>query len=68
MQNILKLISQTLDNLLSMALIHSFFLAIDLYNTNDEVFLGRTVTGHEFWRGLRGGGSAEVKAFRTYYL
>jgi hypothetical protein len=68
MQNILKSTSQTLDDLLSTASIHSFFLAIDPYDTNDEGFLGGTVTGREFWRGLRGGGSVGAKAFRTHCL
>jgi len=67
-QNILKSTSQTLETLFSVASIPSFFLAIDPNDINDEGFLGGTVTGREFWRGLRGGGSAGAKSFKTHCL
>jgi len=66
--NVLKSTSQTLEALLSTASIHSFFLTVDPNDTTDEGFLGGTVTGREFWRGLRGGGSAGAKAFKTHCL
>jgi hypothetical protein len=66
--DILKTTSENLEALLPTASIHSFILAVDPNDTSDEGFLGGTLTGREFWRGLRGGGSIGAKAFKSHCL
>jgi hypothetical protein len=64
-QNILRSTSQNLEALCSTASIESFFLAVDPNDPDDVGFLGGSVTGREFWRGLRGGGSTGAKGFKA---
>lgn len=56
--------SQTLEALHQTAGLHSFFLAVDPTDPTDNGFLGGTVLGREFWRGLRNGGVSGAKAFK----
>lgn len=56
--------SQTLEALHQTAGLHSFFLAVDPTDPTDNGFLGGTVLGREFWRGLRNGGVNGAKAFK----
>lgn len=47
---------------------HSFLLAVDPGDPTYEGFLGGSVLGREFWRGLRGGGDAGAKTFKLHCL
>ena len=60
--------SRTLESLHSLSGNHSFFLAIDPADAENDGFLGGTVLGREFWRGIRGGGHAGAKNFRLHCL
>ena len=46
--------------------VQSFLLAVDPYSPSDGGFLGGSVVGREFWRGLRGGGETGARSFRTH--
>lgn len=50
--------------------VQSFLLAIDPYQDNavDSGFLGGSLHGREFWRGLRGGGEPGAKAFKLHCM
>jgi hypothetical protein len=48
--------------------VQSFILAVDTSETSDSGFLGGSVVGREFWRGLRGGGEAGARAFKAYSI
>jgi hypothetical protein len=61
-------VSRILESLYEVSGIQSFLLAVDPNNPSDDGFLGGTVVGREFWRGLRGGGEAGAKAFRSHCL
>lgn len=41
---------------------------MDQNDPSEEGFLGGTLTGREFWRGMRGGGSIGAKAFKAHCL
>ncbi|KAI0300919.1 hypothetical protein BC826DRAFT_991353 [Russula brevipes] len=45
--------------------VQSFVLAINPNDAEDEGFLGGSPLGREFWRSLRGGGLAGVKALKS---
>ncbi|KAF9468066.1 hypothetical protein BDZ94DRAFT_1154544 [Collybia nuda] len=60
--------SRILESLYETAGIQSFVLAVDLNNPDDKGFLGGSVMGREFWRGLRNGGESGAKTFREYCL
>jgi hypothetical protein len=60
--------SHTLESLHSLSGTHSFVLTVDPTDAADEGFLGGTVLGREFWRGLRGGGDAGANNFRSHCL
>ncbi|KAG5352885.1 hypothetical protein C0989_012275 [Termitomyces sp. Mn162] len=55
-----------LESLFKIAGIQSFILAVDPVNHSDGGFLGGTVVGREFWRGMRNGGDAGAKAFKAH--
>jgi hypothetical protein len=57
--------SQVLESLQSAAGIQSFVLAVNPYDADDEGFLGGSPLGREFWRSLRGGGTAGTKALKS---
>lgn len=57
-----------LESLQEVAGIHSFVLAVDPGDSRNEGFLGGTVLGREFWRGLRGGGDAGARTFKARCL
>ncbi|KAG6842348.1 hypothetical protein C0991_010638 [Blastosporella zonata] len=59
-------VSRMLETLLEVAGIQSFVLAVDPVSPSDKGFLGGTVVGREFWRGLRGGGDAGAKGFKAH--
>jgi hypothetical protein len=44
----------------------SFILAVDPNDPTDEGFLGGSLAGRDFWRGLRGGGTAGARGFKTF--
>jgi len=54
-----------LESLEVTAGIQSFVLAINPHDAEDEGFLGGSSLGREFWRSLRGGGTAGAKALKT---
>lgn len=60
--------SRILESLYEVSGIQSFLLAIDPNKPDDVGFLGGSVIGREFWRGLRGGGEAGAKAFKSHCL
>lgn len=55
--------SRLLESLGSVSGIQSFLLAVDPSTSDpDDAFLGGTVTGREFWRGLR-----QLPSFETAF-
>ncbi|EIN04899.1 hypothetical protein PUNSTDRAFT_107750 [Punctularia strigosozonata HHB-11173 SS5] len=58
-------ISRMLEALHEVASVHSFMLSVDPLCKHDEGFLGGTILGREFWRGLRGGGVSGARAFKA---
>lgn len=60
----LQTVSEHLESLRNIAGRHSFLLVVDPANDSDDGFLGGTILGREFWRGLRGGGTAGARAFK----
>ena len=60
--------SRLLESLCELTGVQSFVLAVDPNNPSDTGFLGGTVKGREFWRGLRGGGAHGAKAFKSHCL
>ncbi|KAH9960846.1 hypothetical protein BC827DRAFT_366960 [Russula dissimulans] len=64
-RNILLSTSRMLESLHAAAGVQSFVLAINPNDTEDEGFLGGSPLGREFWRSLRGGGTAGVKALKS---
>ncbi|KIY71488.1 hypothetical protein CYLTODRAFT_418726 [Cylindrobasidium torrendii FP15055 ss-10] len=63
--NTLSNVSRILEVLHSMSGVDSFVLAVDPHDANMHGFLGGSILGREFWRGLRGGGDAGAKAFKN---
>lgn len=68
MRSVLCDASRILESLYQVSGTQSFLLAIDPNNPSDGGFLGGSLMGREFWRGLRGGGEAGAKAFKTHCL
>ncbi|KAI9455994.1 hypothetical protein F5148DRAFT_1002144 [Russula earlei] len=64
-RNILLSTSRALESLHATAGVQSFVLAVNPNDTEDEGFLGGSPLGREFWRSLRGGGMAGVKALKS---
>ena len=60
--------SRVLESLSEVAGVQSFILAVDPSETSDSGFLGGSVVGREFWRGLRGGGEGGARAFKAYSI
>jgi len=60
--------SRTLESLCQVSGVHSFILAVDPTDPADRGFLGGTLLGREFWRGLRSGGELGAKNFRLHCL
>jgi hypothetical protein len=63
--NVLRSTSQILESLQVAAGVQSFVLAINPNDPDDEGFLGGSSLGREFWRSLRGGGTAGAKALKS---
>lgn len=58
--------SRILESLAETSGVQSFLLAADPHDPADAGFLGGSVSGREFWRGLRGGGESGAKSFKLY--
>lgn len=58
--------SRILEGLSATAGVQSFLLAVDPTEASDGGFLGGSLIGREFWRGLRGGGENGAKAFKAH--
>ncbi|KAJ3567406.1 hypothetical protein NP233_g6385 [Leucocoprinus birnbaumii] len=65
-RNILIETSKVLESLSEVLGIQSFILAVDPQNSQDAGFLGGSLVGREFYRGLRGGGTAGASSFKSY--
>jgi hypothetical protein len=63
--NVLLSTSQVLESLHTTAGVQSFVLAINPNDAEDEGFLGGSSLGREFWRSLRGGGTAGAKTLKS---
>jgi len=55
-----------LESLSEVLGIQSFVLAVDPQDPQDAGFLGGSLVGREFYRGLRGGGTAGASSFKTF--
>ncbi|KAF8149910.1 hypothetical protein B0H34DRAFT_618062, partial [Crassisporium funariophilum] len=60
--------SHILESLFETSGVESFLLAVDPTDTSDGGFLGGSLVGREFWRGLRGGGETGARAFKTHCI
>lgn len=60
--------SRVLESLSEVTGVQSFILAVDPSETSDSGFLGGSVVGREFWRGLRGGGEGGARAFKAHSI
>lgn len=60
--------SSILESLSETAGVQSFLLAIDPNDPSDAGFLGGSLVGREFWRGMRGGGDTGARSFRAFYI
>ncbi|GLB40382.1 hypothetical protein LshimejAT787_0802530 [Lyophyllum shimeji] len=60
--------SRMLESLCEVSGVQSFILAVDPNNPADMGFLGGSVVGREFWRGMRGGGELGAKSFKVHCL
>jgi hypothetical protein len=60
--------SRVLESLSEVAGVQSFILAVDPSEPSDGGFLGGSVVGREFWRGLRGGGEGGARALKAYSI
>ncbi|KAI3604801.1 hypothetical protein WG66_008672 [Moniliophthora roreri] len=65
-RNILIQVSRVLESLNETCGMQSFFLAVIPHDPTSEGFLGGTVEGREFWRGLRGGGEHGATTFKQH--
>ncbi|KAJ3906714.1 hypothetical protein F5879DRAFT_945006 [Lentinula edodes] len=61
---ILVNLSRILESLSGVFGIESFLLAVDPEDITSQSFLGGTIIGREFWRGMRAGGESGAKAFK----
>ena len=60
--------SRALESLAEVAGVQSFILAVDPSEPFESGFLGGSVVGREYWRGLRGGGEGGARAFKAYSI
>jgi hypothetical protein len=58
--------SKVLESLSSVTGVQSFLLAVDPHDPQDAGFLGGSIVGREYYRGLRGGGVAGASSFKTF--
>ncbi|KAF7771625.1 hypothetical protein Agabi119p4_5936 [Agaricus bisporus var. burnettii] len=65
-RNVLVEASKVLESLSSVTGIQSFLLAVDPHDPQDAGFLGGSIIGREYYRGLRGGGIAGASSFKTF--
>ncbi|KAF5359769.1 hypothetical protein D9756_003466 [Leucocoprinus leucothites] len=65
-RNVLIETSKVLESLSEVLGVQSFILAVDPQNPHDGGFLGGSLVGREFYRGLRGGGTAGASSFKIY--
>ncbi|KAF5377350.1 hypothetical protein D9757_007996 [Collybiopsis confluens] len=64
--SVLLNVSNTLQSLQTVFNYESFVLAVNPTNPTIQPFLGGTLNGREFWRGMRSGGDSGAKAFKEY--
>lgn len=64
-RSVLLSASRLLESLQATSGVQSFVLAVNPNDAEDEGFLGGSSLGREFWRSLRGGGTAGVKALKS---
>ena len=55
-----------LESLSEVLGVQSFVLAVDPQDPQDAGFFGGSLVGREFYRGLRGGGTAGASSFKTF--
>ena len=67
-RDVLRDTSRILESLCEVAGVQSFILAVDPSDTSDNGFLGGSVVGRQFWRGLRGGGEGGARALKAYSI
>ena len=60
--------SRVLESLSEVSGVQSFILAVDPSEPSDNGFLGGSVVGREFWRGMRGGGDGGARAFKAHSI
>ncbi|KAJ3744386.1 hypothetical protein DFH05DRAFT_1494936 [Lentinula detonsa] len=65
---ILVNLSRILESLSGVFGIESLLLAVDTEDSTGQPFLGGTVKGREFWRGMRTGGESGARAFKEQCL
>ncbi|KAJ7227210.1 hypothetical protein GGX14DRAFT_348318 [Mycena pura] len=65
-QSVLSDVSRILESLCNASGVQSFLLAVDPSDATGFGFLGGSVLGREYWRGLRGGGDGGAKAFKVH--
>ncbi|KXN84746.1 hypothetical protein AN958_12173 [Leucoagaricus sp. SymC.cos] len=65
-RNILIETSKVLESLSEVTGVQSFILAVNPHDPQDAGFLGGSLIGREFYRGIRGGGSAGASSFKAY--
>ncbi|KAF5326942.1 hypothetical protein D9619_004834 [Psilocybe cf. subviscida] len=58
--------SQILESLAEVSGVQSFMLAVDPDAPTDIGFLGGSLIGREFWRGMRGGGEPGARTFKAH--
>ncbi len=58
--------SKALESLADLTGVQSFLLAVDPHSPHDMGFLGGSLVGREYYRGLRGGGTAGAGFFKAY--
>ncbi|TFY70466.1 hypothetical protein EVG20_g2539 [Dentipellis fragilis] len=63
--SVLVATSRLLESLHATTGTHSFFVVVDPDKPDDDGFLGGTLVGREFWRGMRAGGANGARAFHA---
>ncbi|KAF9565282.1 hypothetical protein CPC08DRAFT_704810 [Agrocybe pediades] len=65
-RTILRDTSRILESLAATSGVQAFVLAVDPHDASDAGFLGGSLLGREFWRGMRAGGESGAKAFKQH--
>ncbi|CAA7266994.1 unnamed protein product [Cyclocybe aegerita] len=67
-RSILRDTSRILESLSETSGVESFLLAVDPHEPTDAGFLGGSLRGREFWRGMRGGGEGGARLFKSHLV